>query len=108
MENQIIFIPHKIEGEEDLPKETGNYIFISDKLRTDLKFYSDHDLKWWVNTFDYWLEEVPVPTDEEMAYEMIARYINNTGQFRKTKISLIKKAAFADGINWFKSQLKLK
>ena len=63
----VIFIPHKIEGEESLPKKkdllvmaknkTGRLVFIS---------LSADGVKYILNEIDFWLEEVPVPTDEEI------------------------------------------
>ena len=99
MEKQFIYISHKIEGEESLPKVEGEYIvfikpelvnkdFNSDKTIIQYRIY---DKKEWIRRYAFWLEEVPVPTDEEIKEE--ASYRNHN---------------WGNGIYWFKSKLGLK
>ena len=117
MEKQFIFIPHKIEGEESLPTIANNYYVINKSGGKSVCYW--HDLttapqyfevinaikthkEYWINSFDFWLEEISCPTDQELAVEIISRYSGNS---RGNPIS---KRAFIDCFNWFKSKLGLK
>ena len=114
MEKQFIFIPHKIEGEESLPTIANNYYVINKSGGKSVCYW--HDLttapqyfevinaikthkEYWINSFDFWLEEVPVPTDEEIEKELML-YDN------KDYSTLAK--SFEYGVSWFKSKLGLK
>lgn len=81
MKNQVIFIPHKIEGEEGLPKKRGNYIFLrSESIITNeaMHFRPISDDNFAI-IYKYWLEEVPVPTDEDIktmcSTKIIEKYV---------------------------------
>lgn len=96
----VIFIPHKIEGEESLPKVIGRYILVwKDKTMSDLFTFDPKnisDVEWWIDNVAYWLEEVPVPTDEERRKEQ-SEYLTDTEE-----------RAFVSGWKSFKSKLGIK
>ena len=107
MEKQFIFIPHKIEGEESLPKVKGRYFvnltkydFYKVKFNPTEKYHID-----FMKQCTIWLEEVPVPTDEEIekeAEELSCRFDNISSNATRELITGI------NMVNWFKSKLKLK
>ena len=47
-----------------------------------------------------------VPTNEELAIEIVARYISCNNQYRKSKIKPILQKAFIDGAEWAIDEIK--
>ena len=62
-----IFIKHPITDENSLPKEEGWYIARGkdNKIYRQVN-YHDQLKHHWFNYYDYWLEEKPLPSEEEI------------------------------------------
>lgn len=64
-----VFIPRYIKSEADLPKKTGSYFVYVKDTGIDIfdwfKSNDKHEKNYWCNTFDYWLDEVELPDENE-------------------------------------------
>ena len=82
MEEQIFYKKVYIHSEDDLPKETGRYWchekYVKSQDLIDSYHYDKDDKDFccdWLNTFDWYLLPVPLPSDEEIE-EMLWEEIN--------------------------------
>ena len=94
MKPQTIYIEHKIDVVNDLPKKDGWYIVrgADNQIFRQVNYHENLD-QHWMDYYDLWLKPVPVPEDSEI-----------DEQSKKFTHPLV----WRFGVTWLMGKLKLK
>lgn len=101
---ETIYIKKEIKTEDDLPKDFSQYNWHSRNDLTLIKLTyilsEVQNKNWWIDTFDWYLQEVQLPTDEEIEKEILQIK-------RKESLSTVDyySTGFNAGIKWMRNKL---